>query len=92
MEEPLDLYIDGFQMGIAPFSVALAFGISPAPGSGSPQAPKPLVTIRMSVEHAKVMTIIMRRQLKQYEESLGQPIPIPPQVYQQLGLSPREDW
>ena len=91
MEEPLDLYIDGFQMGISPFTVALGFAISPPPGSGT-QAPKTVATIRMSAEHAKVMAILMRKQLKQFEEQLGQPIPILPQVYQQMGLSPREDW
>lgn len=91
MDDEVDLFIDGVQVGLSPFSVALVFTISPQPGAGT-QAPKKLATIRMSAEHAKVMSILMRRQLKQFEEQLGQPIPIPPQVYQQLGLSPKEDW
>ena len=91
MEEQLDLYIDGFQMGIGPFTVTLVLAVSPSPGAGT-QAPKTLATVRMSAEHAKVMAILMRRQLKQYEETLGQPIPVAPQVYQQMGISPKEDW
>jgi hypothetical protein len=46
----------------------------------------------MSPEHAKVMAIILRRQLKDFEEQLGKAIPIHPHVSQQLGLSPMEDW
>jgi hypothetical protein len=39
-----------------------------------------------------VFAIIIRKQLKQFEEQLGQPIALPAQVYQQLGLSAKEDW
>jgi hypothetical protein len=46
----------------------------------------------MSLEHAKVMAIILRKQLKQFEEQLGAEIALPLQVYQQLGVSPKEDW
>ena len=51
-----------------------------------------MATVRMSLEHAKVMAIILRKQLKQFEEQLGAEIPLPLQVYQQLGVSPKEDW
>ena len=46
----------------------------------------------MSPEHAKVMAILLRRQLKDFEAQLGRPVPLHPQVAQQLGLSPTEDW
>lgn len=90
MDQPL-LYSDGVQVGISPFTVTLSFTVAPQPPVHG-QAPAPVATIRMSPEHAKVMAIILRRQLKQFEEQLGQPIALPPQVYQQLGLSPKEDW
>jgi hypothetical protein len=46
----------------------------------------------MSLEHAKVLAIMLRKTLKQHEETQGAPINLLPQVFQQLGLSPQEDW
>lgn len=98
-EEPEPIYSDGVQVGCAPFTVALLFTISAAPPPAQdpneppvPQLPQRVADIRMSPEHAKVMTIILMRQLKEFERILGRPIPIHPSVMQQLGLSPSEDW
>jgi hypothetical protein len=85
------IYSDGVQVGCAPFTVALTFTVSPSPSRG-PVPPKVVADVRMSPEHAKVMAIILRRQIKDFEQQLGKPIPIHPQVLQQLGLSPMEDW
>ncbi len=90
-EEPQPLYSDGLQVGCAPFTVALTFTVSPTPGKGN-VPPTVVADIRMSPEHAKVMAIILRRQLMDFEQQLGRPIPIHPQVAQQLGVSPNEDW
>ncbi len=85
------LYSDGIQVGISPFTVTLGFTVAPQAQPGT-QVPIPVATIRMSLEHAKVMSIILRKQLKQFEQQLGREIALPHQVYQQLGLSPTEDW
>ena len=90
-EDPDPLYTDGVQVGCAPFTVALTFTVSPSPSRGN-QAPTVVADLRMSPEHAKVMTIILRRQLKEYEQQLGREIVVHPQVWQSLGLSPSEDW
>ncbi|MCC2672953.1 MAG: hypothetical protein K0Q72_5425 [Armatimonadetes bacterium] len=90
-EDPDPIYSDGVQVGCAPFTVALTFTISPLPNKG-PQTPKVVADVRMSPEHAKVMAMILRRQLKDFEQQLGKPVPVHPQVMQQLGLSPTEDW
>lgn len=90
MEEPV-VYSDGIQVGISPFTVTLGFTVAPQAQPGT-QAPTPVATIRMSLEHAKVMAIILRKQLKQFEEQLGAEIALPNQVYQQLGISSKEDW
>ena len=89
--DELSVYSDGIQVGISPFTVTLQFTVAPAVQPGT-QVPTPVATIRMSPEHAKVMAIILRKQLKQFEQQLGQDIALPHQVYQQLGLSPKEDW
>ena len=90
MDEPF-LYSDGIQIAISPFTVSLSFTVAP-PAQAGAQLPAPVATIRMSLEHAKVMAIILKKQLKQFEEQLGAEIALPQQVYQQLGVSPKEDW
>jgi hypothetical protein len=90
MDQPI-LYSDGIQVGISPFTVTLGFTVAPQAQPGT-QVPIPVATIRMSLEHAKVMAIILRKQLRQFEQQLGQEIALPSAVYQQLGLSPKEDW
>jgi hypothetical protein len=90
-DEPEPIYSDGVQVGCAPFTVALTFTVSASPMRGN-APPSVVADLRMSPEHAKVMAILLRRQLKDFEQQLGRPIPVHPQVAQQLGLSPQEDW
>lgn len=90
-EEPLDLYADGVQFQISPFSVIMAFTLAPVGQSGTTPAVR-VVTVRTSLEHAKAMAIILRKQLKNYEDGSGSHIPLHPNVWQSLGLSKQEDW
>jgi hypothetical protein len=48
-----------------PFTVTLGFTLAPQAQPGT-QVATPVATIRMSLEHAKVMAIILRKQLKQF--------------------------
>lgn len=89
-EDAPEVYSDGVQFAVSPFTVAMGFTIA-APGQGV-QQPFKAATVRMSLEHAKVMAILLRRQLKQFEESMGQDIPLHPMLYTQLGISRQEDW
>jgi len=85
-------YIDQFIMTVGAFGTAMTFGLSaahPSPGQ-VPQAQE-VVRLRMSLEHAKVMAIILKRNLKAFEDQVGAQISIPREVYRQLGLS-QEDW
>jgi hypothetical protein len=84
-----DLYADAVQIGLGPFGVVLMLGMQP----GQPGAP-PIRTanVRMSLEHAKVLSILLKRQLKQFEEQMGEDIPLHPQLCTQLGISKTEDW
>ncbi|MGD0654666.1 MAG: hypothetical protein ABSA16_10005 [Thermoguttaceae bacterium] len=89
--ELVDVYCDSAQILLGPFDLLLYLSQRPSiPGSTMP--PKMVGCVRMSLEHAKVLTIMLRKVLKQHEEIQGSPINIIPQVYQQLGLSPQEDW
>jgi hypothetical protein len=93
MPEPVDVYADQFQLNTGPFGCSLNFLLSgptpPAPGA-APQVQRQ-ATVRTSLEHLKVMTFILHRQISQIEEQTGTEIPIPVQVLNalQIGL---EDW
>lgn len=91
-DEALDVYADQFRVSTNPYGVAITFMLSePHPAPAKPVETSNLATIRMSLEHAKVMVMIMRKQLKQFEESHAISIQVPVDVLNQLGLSP-EDW
>jgi hypothetical protein len=86
-----DVYADQFIITIALWGASLSFLKAPphpAPGQ-APQAIAQAV-VRMSLEHAKVMTLIMRRQIKKWERENVE-IALPPDALNQMGLS-LEDW
>jgi len=84
-----DLYTDSVQIGMGPFGVVLVLGMQTGtPGS----APVKIANLRMSLEHAKILAILLKKQLRVFEEQMGGEIPLHPQLYTQLGLSKTEDW
>lgn len=93
MENTLDVYSDQIQVSMGPYGCALNFLLSnptpPAPGS-LPQAER-VATIRMSMEHLKVMTFILRKQIMLLERDTGVKVEIPIRILNNLGIGP-EDW
>ena len=86
-----EFYVDQFRMGINPYGAITTFGVSsPNPATGQTQMTD-TVMVRMSLEHLKVVALIIRKNLKAYEEQTGGQIHIPRAVLNQMGLSP-EDW
>jgi len=89
-----DVYCDQFSLAQSPYGVTMTFALSTSTPSAVPGQveSRPQVVVRMSPEHAKVMTMVMRRNLKQYElEHLGDPIRLPAKLLQQMGLADA-DW
>ena len=91
-----DIYCDGVQMGLTAFDVMMWLMQRPslAPQIGKPPAevaPLHVGTIRMSLEQAKVLAIMLRKNLKQFEDQTGL-IPMHPQMMKDLGISKAEDW
>lgn len=86
-----DLYADSVQIFMGPFGLVLEFGVQNPRNTGQ-TPPKPLATVRMSPEHAKIMTILLKRNLRQFEQQVGSDIPLHPAVATQLGISKKEDW
>ena len=93
MGEPIDIYSDQFQVSIGPYGCTLNFMLTdPVPPSpGSPPKAERLATVRTSLEHLKVMTFILRKQILQVEDNSGIKVQIPTQVLNSMGVSP-EDW
>ncbi len=86
------IYVDGMRVTVSVFGVSLTFGLSePHPSSGGPPKPEDKVNLRMSLEHAKITAMLLRKQLKEYEEKTGTSIELPANVYTGLGVA-REDW
>jgi hypothetical protein len=85
-----DVYCDGIQIMVSPFGIILSLS-QRAPTQGT-EPPVTVAHVRMSLEHAKVATIMLKKVLRQHEDQQGSPIPLHPQVYQQMGISPQEDW
>ncbi len=86
-----ELYCDGVQVGLSPFTAIFSLTMQPAGQTGA-MAPLKVANVRMSLEHAKVLAIMLRKQIKSFEAQMGVDIQLHPQLYQQLGLSRQEDW
>ena len=86
-----EFYCDGTQIGLSAFTATFSLTMQPAGQTGT-MAPIKVANVRMSLEHAKVLAIMLRKQLKKYEGQTGVDIQLPQQVYQQLGISKQEDW
>jgi hypothetical protein len=86
-----DIYVDAVQLSTTPYGVALSLGLNP-PHHQGPNAPiaRQQAVVRMRLEHAKVIAMLLRKQLKQYERDNGA-IPLPPGLYTSLGVA-QEDW
>ena len=91
--EAPDLYTDSVQIQLSPFGALFVFMLAPA-GQAGGTAPKKIVNLRMSLEHAKVLAILLRKEIQRFESAgnLGETIPIHPKVLQTLGISRQEDW
>ena len=87
-----DVYCDGAQINLSPVDAVLLLS-KRSPNVGTTEPARPVAYVRMSLEQAKIIAIILRKILKGYEEAqLGDQIQLPTPVWQQLGLSPQEDW
>lgn len=87
-----DVYADQFVITATVWGVNLSFLKGPPhPAAGQTPQPEPQVVVRMSLEHAKIMTMLIKQQLLKWERDNGVEIVIPQGVYATLGVA-REDW
>ena len=91
LDQVPDIYCNGVQMGVSPYDLMIELQrISPTAGG----EPKPVLVgkVRMSLEHAKVFAIMLRKTLKDYEDQTKGAIPMHPNLLNGLGISRAEDW
>jgi hypothetical protein len=91
-DAPLELYTDSFRFTVTPYGVAFTFGVNtPHPPPGKPTPADDKLVLRMSLEQSKVLAMMLRRNLKNYESENSLEIALPPSLYPQLGIA-KEDW
>jgi hypothetical protein len=91
MPDVADTYADGMGLNLGPFGCAINFTLSPSTPQPGALMGQTVATIRMSLEHLKLMTFLLRRQLIEYERGSGAKIQIPQDVLNQMRIG-REDW
>ena len=84
----IDLYSDQLSVKLGPFGCALTFALS---SSGPSESATEAATIRVSVEHLKVMAFVFHRAVLEYEEAAGGTVPIPAKIFESTKI-PRSAW
>jgi len=76
-----DVYTNAVKFSISQYEFLFQFGLTTNPG----QDPEPVINIRMSPQHAKVMTALLRKHVKAYEKQIGE-IKLLSQMTKDLGI------
>lgn len=91
-----DVYCDGVNIAMTPYDALLILDrkeLLPIKEDGKVEMKANRVgVVRMSLEHAKVLAILLRKNLLEHETKMGTPIPMHPELMQKLGISKLEDW
>lgn len=83
-----EIYVDSIRMAVGLFDFAFELGlqqISSPPGAGPPRI-KTLAIVRMSPQHAYVLSKLLQKNVQAYETNVG-PIALPADVLKGLGIS-----
>ena len=89
---PAEFYIDTYSFIGSPYTIHLTFGVA-QPGEQPEDARiDKLVVLRMSPEHAKVMSILFKRAVREYEERIGTEIAVAPPILDTYKINLALDW
>jgi len=86
-EDVPEYYVDAVRIGFGPYGFALEIGVQGISDTqGSEKAPtKRLALIRMSPQHALVVSKLLQKNLAAYQDRIG-PIILPDEMYGELGI------
>jgi len=80
-EQALDVYANSVSFQLSAYELSMTFGVTTEPG----QPAKQLVRVRMSPQHALVMSKLLLKNMLEYREKVGK-INLPPRLFQDMGL------
>ena len=81
-------FSDTFETHINPWSSAITFGLRATKPEENNQM---TLRVRMSLEQAKALALILLRGIREYESAAGVNIELPEKLLADLNI-PREDW
>ena len=81
-------FSDAFEYHINPWSAVLTFG---SRATKPTEAHRYSVRVRMPLQQAKAMAVLMLRSIRGWEERMGVEVTLPDSVLQELNIPP-EDW
>jgi hypothetical protein len=81
-------FSDVFWFSINPWSCILTFGLR---ATTSEDEDKPTIRMRMPLQQAKALAVILLRNLRQYEQENEADIDLPKKVLKHLSIA-QEDW
>lgn len=77
-----EYYTDSVNFTTNIYGFTLEFGAM----VGQDDPPRPLVRVKMSPQHAKIMSLLLRKNVLEYERRIGTVI-LPEGLYQDLGIT-----
>jgi len=86
-----EYYADQSMLQLTPYGVILKFGVAEGEPDGSVGF-RPSVNLRMSLEHCKVLAVILKRALVTYEQDNQLEIPLPQPILESMGIDFKRDW
>jgi len=75
-----EFYADQLQIGTNPWGFIFQFALVSEGG------PRPVATVRMSPHHAKVMALMLKRIVTDWEDMMGQALEFPDELRRNLNL------
>ena len=83
-----EYFSDVFWTALNPWSVSITFGLRQARPE---EADKPRLRMRMPLQQAKALAVILLRAVRRYESDAHVTIELPDKLLESLGIPP-EDW
>lgn len=87
-QEELDLYANQVSITSGTYDILFNFGLQYGPDPKVDR--KSVVRVRMSPQHALVMSKVLAKNLTEYQKKAGK-INLPPDLCKELGI-PMDDW
>lgn len=87
-QPPEEHFSDVFWTALSPWSASITFGLRMAYPN---EKDTPKVRVRMPLQQAKALAVILLRAVRRYESDANVTIELPDQLLKNLGI-PLEDW